>query len=137
MQSSDPAIYAAGDSASCQWAADQSRHWFQMRLWSQVGMASLQVCSWQLAGLAACRACSLQVAVFDAGLGLARCFKACAAHHYLSHFSGLAVHMQARAMGIYSAHCMVGVQDQVGCWCRPAAPWWQIGIFRLDARVAV
>ncbi|PRW57580.1 pyridine nucleotide-disulfide oxidoreductase domain-containing 1 [Chlorella sorokiniana] len=55
MQSSDPAIYAAGDSASCQWAADESRHWFQMRLWSQ-----------------------------------------------------------ARAMGVYAAHCMAGVQDQTG-----------------------
>ncbi|KAL4421166.1 hypothetical protein ABPG77_003349 [Micractinium sp. CCAP 211/92] len=35
MQSSDPAIYAAGDSAACDWAADESAHWFQMRLWSQ------------------------------------------------------------------------------------------------------
>lgn len=36
MQSSHPDVYAAGDSASCAWAADASRHWFQMRLWSQV-----------------------------------------------------------------------------------------------------
>lgn len=55
MQSSDPAIYAAGDSASCSWAAGESSHWFQMRLWSQ-----------------------------------------------------------ARSMGIYAAHCMAGVQEQMG-----------------------
>ena len=40
MQSSDPSIYAAGDSAACEWGGDESGaapHWFQMRLWSQVG----------------------------------------------------------------------------------------------------
>lgn len=35
MQSSDPRIYAAGDAASCAWAAAECPHWFQMRLWSQ------------------------------------------------------------------------------------------------------
>jgi hypothetical protein len=43
MQSSDPCIYAAGDAASCQWAAEDSRHWFQMRLWSQA--RSMGVCA--------------------------------------------------------------------------------------------
>jgi NAD(P)H-nitrite reductase large subunit len=55
MQSSDSRVYAAGDAASCSWAAAESAHWFQMRLWSQ-----------------------------------------------------------ARAMGVYAAHCMAGVQDQTG-----------------------
>lgn len=40
MQSSDSRVYAAGDAASCSWAAAESAHWFQMRLWSQVG------CTW-------------------------------------------------------------------------------------------
>ena len=153
MQSSDPCIYAAGDSASCQWAADESRHWFQMRLWSQVGRgvrlggkvilnasclgAGLPELATSLATGSKCgcgrcghgkpaflQICSLQVAVFDAGLGLAPAVvcTACAAHRYISRFPGLFVHTQARAMGIYAAHCMVGVEDQVGCCCRPAAP---------------
>ncbi len=45
MQSSDPAIYAAGDSAACDWAADESAHWFQMRLWSQVGAGFPRICT--------------------------------------------------------------------------------------------
>lgn len=39
MQTSDPCIFAAGDSCSAAWALEESPHWFQMRLWSQVGAA--------------------------------------------------------------------------------------------------
>eukprot|EP00887_Chlorella_sp_A99_P007923 scaffold12.g7923.t1 len=35
MQTSDPSVYAAGDSCSAAWALEDSPHWFQMRLWSQ------------------------------------------------------------------------------------------------------
>ncbi len=34
MQSSVPAVYAAGDACTIAWT-DQSPHWFQMRLWTQ------------------------------------------------------------------------------------------------------
>lgn len=37
MQTSQPGIYAAGDSCTATWAAEDSPHWFQMRLWTQVG----------------------------------------------------------------------------------------------------
>ena len=55
METSAPGVHAAGDSCSAAWPLAQSRHWFQMRLWSQ-----------------------------------------------------------ARAQGVYAAHCMAGVRADTG-----------------------
>lgn len=116
MQSSDPAIYAAGDSASCQWAAEQSRHWFQMRLWSQA--------RGRLAGWLA--AVSGQKRQQSPGVGAV-------IYAVLLELSLVPLMPQARAMGIYAAHCMAGVPEEVGaaavapcvCPCTPCS--WPAG----------
>ncbi|KAL7746464.1 Pyridine nucleotide-disulfide oxidoreductase domain-containing protein 1 [Sorochytrium milnesiophthora] len=38
---SDPDVFAAGDCVHCDWP-DKSKHWFQMRLWSQARLMGLQ-----------------------------------------------------------------------------------------------
>lgn len=133
MQScSDPAIFAAGDSASCQWAADESQHWFQMRLWSQVGhlrhWGALQALSYtRVVGVAdrIC-ACVRAVGMADPTCALSAWLIPSLRAHVLdmqsTRLHECAPPKQARAMGTYAAHCMAGVQDQVGCcWVAAAA----------------
>lgn len=106
MQSSDPAIYAAGDSASCSWAAGESSHWFQMRLWSQVSAAAGRASCYMAAEVVV----PLLVCLWVSALDSAGCPTLLPAPPPCP---------QARSMGIYAAHCMAGVQEQASSSAPP------------------
>ena len=53
MHSSAPDVWAAGDCCTVSWP-DKAQHWFQMRLWTQVGCLLLSILL-----LSACRRCDV------------------------------------------------------------------------------